>query len=79
MTAKNPIDITLPDTGFMRLPQVLEVIPIGKSTWQLWVENGKAPKPVRLGPRTIAWRVMDIRKLIAKLENGAADPDRIVD
>ncbi len=66
---KDPIEIKLPDTGFMRLPQILTVIPIGKSTWHAWVASGKAPKPVKLGPRISAWRVMDIRELIAKLEN----------
>ncbi len=30
---------------------------------------GKAPKPVKLSVRTSAWRVMDIRALIQKLDN----------
>jgi prophage regulatory protein len=68
MKAVHPIDITLPNTGYLRLPDVLLVIPIGKSTWWDWVAIGKAPKPVKLSVRTSAWRVMDIRELIKKLD-----------
>lgn len=56
---------SLPDTGFVRLPAVLGVIPVSKSTWLNGCRSGKYPKPVKLGPRTTAWRVEDIRALIA--------------
>jgi len=36
--------------------------------WE-WVSPGKAPKPVKLSVRTSAWRVMDIRALIQKLDD----------
>lgn len=65
----NPIDIELPSTGFMRVSQVLEVIPVGKTTWERWVNEGKAPKPVKLSERVTAWKVSDIRELIQKLGN----------
>ncbi len=57
--------IRLPETGFVRLPTILSVIPISKSTWWNWVKAGRAPKPIKLGPRTTAWRAEDIRSLIA--------------
>lgn len=56
----------LPEAGFVRLPQILSVIPVSRSTWWQWVKMGKAPKSVKLGPRTTAWRVEDIRALIAE-------------
>lgn len=56
---------TLPTEGYARLPQVLAAIPVSKSTWWNGVKAGKYPKPVKLGPRTTAWRVEDIRALIA--------------
>ncbi len=62
----------LPTTGFVRLPQVLAVIPIGKSTWWLKVRNGEFPQPVKLGPRTTAWRAEAIHALIERLDKGAA-------
>lgn len=57
---------SLPDTGFVRLPAILKVYPVGKSTWWAGVKSGRYPKPVKLGPRTTAWRVEHIRELIEK-------------
>ncbi len=55
--------------GFLRLPDVLRVIPISKTAWWTGVQSKKFPAPVRLGPRTTAWKVSDIRKLIEELAN----------
>lgn len=60
----------IPSTGFMRLPAVLAVIPVGKSTWWEGVKNGRFPKPVKLGIRTTAWRVEDIKTLIDSFNQG---------
>jgi prophage regulatory protein len=57
---------------FLRLDQVLEIFPIGKSTWWQWVSTGKAPKGIKLGSKTTAWKSSDIRKLmddLSSLEN----------
>jgi predicted DNA-binding transcriptional regulator AlpA len=61
MDTKN---ISLPETGFVRLPVILKIFPIGKSTWWQGVKDGKYPKPVKLGQRTTAWKVEDIKNLI---------------
>jgi len=58
---------TLPETGFMRLPEILKLIPIGKSTWWAKVKSGEYPKPVKLGIKTTAWKVEEIKALIQKL------------
>lgn len=55
---------TLPETGYVRLPDILRVMPVGKSTWWAGVKSGRFPKSVKLGPRITAWRVEDIRALI---------------
>jgi predicted DNA-binding transcriptional regulator AlpA len=57
---------TLPETGFVRLPDILRVIPVGKSTWWAGVKTGRYPKPYKLGARITAWRAEDIHKLIAE-------------
>jgi predicted DNA-binding transcriptional regulator AlpA len=62
---KNP----LPETGFLRLPTILRIFPIGRSTWWQGVKDGKFPKPIKLGKRTTAWRVEDIKALIEKHSN----------
>ena len=59
----------LPETGFVRLPAVLQVIPVSKSTWWLGVKEGRFPKPVNLGRKVTAWRVEDIRQLIDSFPN----------
>ena len=55
----------LPATGFLRLPAVLTLIPVGRSTWWAGIKSGRYPKPVKLGPRMSAWRAEDVRSLIA--------------
>jgi predicted DNA-binding transcriptional regulator AlpA len=63
----------LPESGFLRLPQIIgdikrgipAIIPVSKSAWWEGCKTGRYPKPVKLGPRTTAWRVSDIRALIA--------------
>ena len=63
----------LPQAGFVRLSTILAPggpIPVSKSTWWAGVKAGRFPKPVKLGPRITAWRVEDIRRLIA---TGAAE------
>jgi predicted DNA-binding transcriptional regulator AlpA len=49
---------------YLRLPQVLELVPVGKSTWWAGCKTGRFPKPVKLGPRTTAWRAEDIVALL---------------
>ncbi|MBX3692673.1 MAG: AlpA family phage regulatory protein [Dokdonella sp.] len=54
----------LPDTGFLRLPQILSLIPISRSAWWAGIREGKFPKGVKLGSKTTVWRAEDIRALI---------------
>jgi predicted DNA-binding transcriptional regulator AlpA len=56
----------LPREGFARLSNVIRILGIKKTTLWNWVKTGYFPKPVKLGPRTTAWRVGDVRDFIAK-------------
>lgn len=68
----------LPPTGFLRVsqivgrpkatPPVAPIIPVSESTWWAGVKSGRYPAPVKLGPRTTAWRVEDIRALISSAQ-----------
>lgn len=70
----------LPETGYLRLPQIVgdpkaaipAIIPVRKSTWWAGVKSGRYPAPVKLSPRSTAWRVEDIRALIERLAEGGA-------
>lgn len=61
----------LPEIGFIRISQILKVIPIGRSTWWAGVKAGKYPQPVKLSEHTTVWRVEDIRALIASYDKPA--------
>ncbi len=54
----------IPSTGYVRLPQILQVYPVSKSTWWNGVKEGKYPKSVKLGKRVTAWRAEDIHALL---------------
>lgn len=64
----------LPNTGFLRVwqivgdakaePPIPAIVPVSRSTWLNGCKSGKYPKPVKLSPRTTAWRVSDIRAYI---------------
>ena len=57
----------IPETGYMRLPQVLAVFPVSRSTWWAGVSSGRYPKPVQLSARCTAWHAEEIRSLIASI------------
>ena len=54
----------IPETGFVRLAQVLTVIPVGKTCWWDGVKTGRFPKSVKLSARCTAWKAEDIQALI---------------
>ncbi|MGC1954841.1 MAG: AlpA family phage regulatory protein [Gammaproteobacteria bacterium] len=54
----------LPETGFVRLPQILALIPISRSAWWEGIRQGKYPKGIKLARKTTVWRAEDIRRLI---------------
>ena len=56
--------IILPEVGFVRLPTILQLIPVSKSTWWAKVKKGAYPQPVKLGGNITAWRAQDIHQLI---------------
>ena len=58
--------VMLPETGFVRLATILQVFPVGRSTWWRGVKEHRYPQPVKLGANTTAWKVEDIRALLAQ-------------
>lgn len=76
---------TLPETGYLRLAQIIgrartekrpatpAIIPVSKSTWWSGVAAGRFPRPVKIGPRSTAWRVEDIRALVKELDGSRED------
>jgi prophage regulatory protein len=65
----------LPSDGFVRLPVILQCIPVGKSTWWAGVKSGRFPKAIKLSSRTTVWRVEDIRQLMADINQESGDAE----
>jgi predicted DNA-binding transcriptional regulator AlpA len=55
------------ENALLRLPQVLTLIPISRSSWWAGVKTGRYPQPVKLEPRTTAWRAADIAALLESI------------
>ncbi|WP_278593702.1 helix-turn-helix transcriptional regulator [Bilophila wadsworthia] len=63
----------LSENAFLRLPQVLALIPISKSAWWAGCKTGRYPKPIKLSPRTTAWRSADIAALVERLSKNEGE------
>jgi predicted DNA-binding transcriptional regulator AlpA len=77
-TVTGPTVLELPAIALFRLPQVLKVIPVSRTTWWRGIKEGRFPRPVRLGPRSVAWRASDIQALIASLPSAARQASLVV-
>ena len=40
------------------------IIPVSRSVWYAGVKSGRYPKPVQLSEKTVAWRSVDIERVI---------------
>ncbi|RYD86030.1 MAG: AlpA family phage regulatory protein [Verrucomicrobiaceae bacterium] len=61
----------MPDTPLLRLPAVIAVTQLSRSTIYSAIQSGQFPKPVRIGKRAVRWRAEDLAAWRASL--GAAD------
>lgn len=53
--------------SLLRLPNVLQRFPVSRSDWYAGIRSGRYPAPVKLGPRSVAWKSSDIDALIQSL------------
>lgn len=44
----------------IKLPEVLKITQVSKSKWYGEIKKGKAPKPIKLGDRAVAWVTDDV-------------------
>lgn len=50
----------------LRLPQVIEMIGMSKSSIYLAISNGNFPKPIKLSERSVGWTANDIENFIER-------------
>lgn len=60
------------NTKFISLEQVLEIIPVSRSTWLRGVNAGEYPEPIKVSKRLKFWNMADIQDLVDKLINHEA-------
>lgn len=46
------------------------MLPISKEAWYQGIRDGRYPRPVKLAPKTSAWRRTDIESLVERLNEG---------
>ncbi|QLA16239.1 helix-turn-helix transcriptional regulator [Desulfolutivibrio sulfoxidireducens] len=56
----------------IRLPEVLARVGYKRSRFLDLVRQGVFPRPVRIGPRAVAWQESVIDEVVARIINGEA-------
>ena len=64
--------INITEDSLLRLPEVLKLIPVSRSSWWAGCRSGIFPKPRKIGPRTSVWKGSDIIELREKIFRGEA-------
>ena len=59
-------ELALPLEGFVKLPGLMNVTKLSRSTIYAEVKKGTFPAPIKLSERSVAWPVDDIRAWIAQ-------------
>lgn len=52
--------------GYLRLEQVLKLIPVSKTTWWNGCKSGRFPRPYKLGSRITAWKASEVYECLEK-------------
>ncbi|MCI0352034.1 MAG: integrase arm-type DNA-binding domain-containing protein [Acidobacteriales bacterium] len=66
LAAATNLPVTLPITGFLRLPAVLALFPVSRAAWYQGIRDGIYPAPRKLALRSVGWKVEAIRELLDK-------------
>lgn len=70
--AKNKSIAPAPDLdGYLRVRQILALIPVSKSQIYAWVTAGVLPPATKISPKIAAWKVSTINALIERIDRGA--------
>lgn len=59
----------------LRLPEVLELTKLGRSTLYRLMTNGQFPVPIKLSARAVAWRQSEIVDWIDSRSRARRQPD----
>ena len=51
---------------FIRMREVLRIIPVSRSTIWRWVRDGQFPAPIKIGPRSTVWEFEKIMEWVGR-------------
>ena len=57
----------------MRMPEVLRMVGLSRSTLWNMIHDGRFPRQIRLGPKSIGWRDTEVFVWIEEKLNAAKD------
>jgi prophage regulatory protein len=60
----NPVDQPRRSPRLLRLRDTLTLVGLGRTAWLDLVRDGKAPRPVQLSLRAVAWREEDVERWV---------------
>jgi len=66
-TPKTP-PATLPESGYIRVNELIKLIPFSASTVWRKAKSGSFPKPIKLSEQITAWRCEDVRAWMENTE-----------
>lgn len=70
-TALGAADVSAPVFDrVVRLPEVLEIVGIGRTSLYKLVKSGRFPAPLHLSERIRGWRISDIQRFLATRPSG---------
>ena len=62
------------ESSFLKLNDVLKIIPMSRSSLYLLIQDGRFPKPIKIGKRSVFWIAKEvddfINKVISRGNNG---------
>jgi prophage regulatory protein len=60
---------------FLRLPEVISLVGIPRSTIYLYIQQGRFPAQIKLGSRSVAWNSEEIDAWIQEKIDQSKTPD----
>lgn len=58
---------SLEDKALLRLPRVLSLVGVSRSSWWEGVKTGRFPAAIKVSPRVTVWRASEIAELLDRL------------
>ena len=68
-------DSSIPTRKYIRAQELATRLAVHRTTLWRWVQDGHLPRPVRLGPNTVAWDCTQIDAWLAERTGGVDGGD----